>query len=73
MEIPYKKLNPETLERLVESFVNREGTDYGHQSWTIEEKVQQVIQQIQKGRAIITYDPDTETCNILTVDQNYPR
>lgn len=68
MEIPFEKLNPETLQRLIEAFVSREGTDYGAKDWTFEEKVAQVLQQIRSGKAKITFDPETESCNILPAD-----
>ena len=33
--ISHEDLPPETLHRLIESFVNREGTDYGPRQWTL--------------------------------------
>ena len=69
MEIPFEKLNPETLQSLVESFVTREGTDYGLKTWSIEQKVEQVLRQIRTGKAKITFDPESETCNIQAVEQ----
>ena len=38
MIIPWQDLAPETLENLIESFVLREGTDYGEQERTLEQK-----------------------------------
>ena len=39
MLIPWQDLSPETLENLIESFVLREGTDYGEHERTLEQKV----------------------------------
>ena len=35
MLIPWQDLSPETLENLIESFVLREGTDYGEHERTL--------------------------------------
>lgn len=65
MDIPWQQINTDTLKRLIESFVNREGTDYGHKSYSLDEKVDQVLGQLKRGEAKITYDSDSETCNII--------
>ena len=66
MDIPWQHIQTDTLRRLIESFVTREGTDYGHKSYSLDEKVDQVLSQIKRGEAKITYDSDTETCNIVS-------
>ena len=38
MIIPWNELSTETLDNLIESFVLREGTDYGIQEKTLEQK-----------------------------------
>lgn len=67
MEIPFSSLQPATLRALIEEFVTREGTDYGHGAYDLEAKVTAVMRQLQDGRARITFDPDTETCSIEPV------
>ena len=64
VEIPASELAPETLQALVESFVLREGTDYGVHEVTLASKVAQVIRQLQRGEARIVFDPDSETVDI---------
>jgi uncharacterized protein YheU (UPF0270 family) len=66
MDIPWKQIQPDTLRRLIESFVTREGTDYGQKDYSLDEKVEQVLGQIKRGEAKITYDSDTESCNIIS-------
>ena len=68
MEIPHTELAPETLQRLIESFVLREGTDYGHQDPQLENKVEQVKKQLDSGRAIIVYSMDDESISIIVKD-----
>jgi uncharacterized protein YheU (UPF0270 family) len=69
VEIPKDRLDPETLRRLLEEFVSREGTDYGEQTFDLEQKISHVTKQIEEGEALIVFDPDTETCNIVTKEQ----
>lgn len=65
MHIPHDQLAPATLRALIEEFVTREGTEYGEQDVSLDTKVQQVIRQLERGEALISYDQDTGTCNIL--------
>jgi uncharacterized protein len=65
VEVPHTALSPDVLERLVESFVLREGTDYGEREFTHAQKVAQVIAQLERGEARILYDPETESVTLL--------
>ena len=47
-----------TLRAVVESFVLREGTDYGAQEVPFERKVADVLRQLERREAIIVYDPE---------------
>lgn len=51
MLIPWQDLSPETLENLIESFVLREGTDYGEHERTLEQKVADVKRQLTVRRS----------------------
>lgn len=65
MRIPLSRLSPETLEAIVDEFVTREGTDYGHRDYSLAEKRAAVLNALRDGRAEIVYDPNTSTCNIV--------
>lgn len=65
MEIPYDQLEPDTLRALVEEYVTRAGTDYGGAEVPLPTKVQQVLAQLERGEAVITYDPKTQSCDIV--------
>jgi uncharacterized protein YheU (UPF0270 family) len=58
-------LAPDTLRAVVESFVLREGTDYGIHEVSLEAKVEQVLVQLRRGEAHITFDPATESVNVV--------
>ncbi len=67
--IPYTQLSTEALDGVIESFINREGTDYGQEEYTFEQKYLQVRAQIERGDAVIVFDHDTQSVGILHKDQ----
>jgi uncharacterized protein YheU (UPF0270 family) len=69
MQIPIDGLQADTLRRVVEEFVTREGTDYGVSSAELSQKVDQVIRQLKKGEAILLFDQDSESCHIVSKSQ----
>jgi len=62
--IPLETLSVEALRGVVEAFVLREGTDYGHEDHTLESKCRAVEQQLRAGQAQIWFDPATGTVDI---------
>jgi uncharacterized protein YheU (UPF0270 family) len=67
IDIPYSELSPEALRGVVESFVLREGTDYGVREHSFEAKVAQVMEQLRRGEAQILFDADSESVTIAPV------
>jgi uncharacterized protein YheU (UPF0270 family) len=65
VEVPYATLNPDTLRALVEEFVTRQGTDYGLREKTLDEKVADVMRQLERKEAKIIYDAKSQTANIV--------
>jgi uncharacterized protein YheU (UPF0270 family) len=62
--VPYTELAADLLHAVVESYVLREGTDYGEKEFSLEDKVAHVISQLERGDAQIVFDPETETVSI---------
>ncbi len=62
--VPYTELRPELLRALVESFVLREGTDYGEHERSLDEKVDDVLRRLRLAEAQILFDPATESVHI---------
>jgi uncharacterized protein YheU (UPF0270 family) len=52
---------------VIESFVLREGTDYGERECSLEQKVAQVRAQLERGQARILFDPESSTVTIELV------
>ncbi len=68
VKIPHDQLSPEALEGVVEEFVTRDGTDYGEYEVPLETRISRVVSQLRSGRAVIVFDPESETCNIFKAD-----
>ena len=65
VRIPMDRLSREALLGVVDDFILREGTDYGHGEPTLEEKRTTVIRRLREGEAHIVFDRATETCSIV--------
>lgn len=63
--VPYTQLSPEALQGVIESFVLREGTDYGEREFLLAEKVAHVMGQLRRGEARILFNPVTESIDIV--------
>ena len=65
--VPYTELPADLLHAVIESYVLREGTDYGEKEFSLEEKVAHVISRLKRGEARIVFDPESETVSIVNV------
>ncbi len=72
MIIPIDALEADTLYRLAESFVLREGTDYGEEEITLEVKVQQVLAKLKTGEAVLVYSELHESVDIKRKEDIQP-
>ncbi|CAI8202739.1 MAG: Uncharacterised protein [Glaciecola sp. HTCC2999] len=65
MIIPINELTKDVLYNVAESFVLREGTDYGEQEFSTEEKVEQVLEKLRSGEALLIYSELYESIDIV--------
>ena len=68
VEVPFSELSDEALRGVVESFVNREGTDYGAVERILDDKVADVMRQLEAGNARLVFDPETESIQIIPIE-----
>jgi uncharacterized protein YheU (UPF0270 family) len=68
--VPHTELSSDALSGVIESFVLREGTDYGERDIPFETKVLQVRRQLERGEAEIVFDPNTESVSIAIAKQS---
>ena len=67
MQIPWQQLTPETVTAILEEFATRAGTDYGHEQYTLAQKVAMLRRQLERGDVAISFDSQTETCSLITL------
>ncbi|EJL82954.1 YheU family protein [Pantoea sp. BIGb0393] len=65
MIIPWQELEADTLENLIETFVLREGTDYGEQERSLLQKVADVRRQLERGDVVLVWSELHESINIM--------
>lgn len=72
VSVPHTALDSDVLRAVIESFVLREGTDYGERELSLDDKVARVMRLLEGGEARIVFDPQTETVDILTMRGKIP-
>ena len=65
MVVPYEKLSSDALSGVLEEYASREGTEYGSQDISMDSKVQQLKAQLMQGKALIVFDEESATCNLM--------
>lgn len=64
MKIPPTYLLPTVLYEVVEEFVTRDGTDYSQ----VQQRIKDVLTQLDAGAVELHFDRETATCNIVAVE-----
>ncbi len=71
VDVNYKLLSAETLRGLVEEFITREGTEYGHREFSLDDKVRQVERQLASGEVKIVFDNVEERANLVPTKKRF--
>ena len=71
--VPHTELSAEALRAVVESFVLREGTEYGEHDVSLEQKIVQVMRQLERGEAQVIFDPNSDSVDIVGVSSTIRR
>ncbi|MGE5086372.1 MAG: YheU family protein [Bacillota bacterium] len=64
--IPPEQLNSEVIDAVIESFILREGTDYGVVEISLDKKREQIRKQLAKDDIRIVYDFETDSVTLMT-------
>ena len=67
MKIPYTELSQEALLGVMDAFILSEGTDYGHEEITIDQKRSRVLSMLQSGEAEIVFYQESDHIDIVLV------
>lgn len=68
MLIPHDQLSQEALQGLIEDFVTRGGTDNGDDT-PFAVRIERVRRALEKGQAVIVFDPPTGQCQLCLKHQ----
>lgn len=68
VSVPHTQLSADALRGVIESFVLREGTDYGHSDVSLESKIADVMRQLERGEAQVVFDPGTASVDVVVAD-----
>jgi uncharacterized protein YheU (UPF0270 family) len=76
MIVPWQELQAQTLENILESFILREGTDYGAVELTLTQKKERLRRQLQAGNIVLVWSELHQSINIkeksLFLQENQP-
>jgi hypothetical protein len=65
MRIPHLQLPPVVLQAVIEEYVTRDGTDNS----SVEQRIKLVLRQLDVGIVELHFQQETETCNILPMNE----
>jgi uncharacterized protein len=63
--VPHLQIPPDYLNKLLDSFIGREGTDYGEIELSLEEKRDNLKELLVKQEVFIAFDGESESFNLL--------
>lgn len=69
MIVPWEEITDDTLERLLEEYVSRDGTDYGEVEVPISRRVRQVREALKRRQLVIWFDEASESTTLLAREQ----
>lgn len=69
MIIPYKELSEDALHALIEDFVTRDGTDYGLDELSMQEKSAHLLVLLKEGELLINYSDESQSCGLVTKEE----
>lgn len=69
VEVPTGRVDPGTLRLLLEEFASRDGTDYGLQETSLEQRVEQLSGLLKLRELRLIYDVDSEQWDLLSATQ----
>lgn len=64
MIIPWQQLEESTLYNVLDSFILREGTDYGERELSLAEKRERLLQQLKADKVVIVWSELHESLDI---------
>lgn len=68
VEVPIVALAPDVLERLLEEFASRDGTDYGARELSLKEKVEELHAKLSSGVLRLLFETETQHWDLVDAE-----
>ncbi len=65
VQLAITDLSHGAVEALLAEFITREGTDYGIEERTFQDKMESLRLQLKCGDVVIVFDPELQSANIV--------
>jgi len=65
INVPYGRIPPKTLRRMIEEFVTRDGADWAEAGGSLDVKVNDVMRQLREKKVKVVFDLTSQTANIV--------
>lgn len=67
--VPWQSVSEDALLGLLEEYISRDGTDYGLEELTLEQKVGRAKRQLENGHVVIVVDLTLESTHIISAEE----
>ena len=66
VDVPYDRIDPETLRKMIQEFVSRDGADWDDPGCSLDDKVAQVLRQLRTKQIKVVVDLTSQTANLVS-------
>jgi len=65
VDVPFEQVSRDALRSMIQEFVTRDGADWADVGCTLEDKIEQVLQQLRDKKVKVVFDLTAQTANIV--------
>ena len=65
VDVPYEQIDPNTLRKMIQEYVTRDGADWDDAGCSLDEKVEQVLRQLRAKTIKVVVDLTSQTANLI--------
>ena len=65
VDVPFEQVSQDALRSMIQEFVTRDGADWADVGCTLEDKIEQVLQQLRDKKVKVVFDLTAQTANIV--------
>ena len=65
VDVPFEQISRDALRSMIQEFVTRDGADWADVGCTLEDKIEQILQQLRDKKVKVVFDLTAQTANII--------